>query len=157
MLKKQETDFNISQLILFRCKSSHHVRRLARWRKGERLSRSFKGAWLSGWRLAPGNQRFSVRVRLLAVCRGELSAAIAQPQSNCMSSVWKWLRRVKEIASTFPGFSVILNDRERKPKQIKKLIPKRRYSGLSFVKFQLAFQQLSQWNKFHFKTKLPQI
>ena len=35
------------------------------------------------YRLALGNQRFPVRVRLLAMCRGELSAVIARLMSNC--------------------------------------------------------------------------
>ena len=41
-------------------------------------------AQLSGQRLALGNQRFPVRVRLLAMCRGELSAVIARLMSNCL-------------------------------------------------------------------------
>ena len=44
----------------------------------------FKGAQLSGQRLALGNQRFPVRVRLLTMCRGELPAAIARLMSNCL-------------------------------------------------------------------------
>ena len=43
-----------------------------------------KGAQLSGLRLALGNQRFPVRVRLLAMCRGELSAVIAQLMPKCL-------------------------------------------------------------------------
>ena len=35
-----------------------------------------KGSWLSGQRLAFGNQRFPVQVQLLPMCRGELSAVI---------------------------------------------------------------------------------
>ena len=38
------------------------------------------------YRLALRNQRFPVRVRLLAICRGELSAVIAQLMSKCLSS-----------------------------------------------------------------------
>ena len=43
-----------------------------------------KGTQLSGQRLAFGNKRFPVRVRLLAMCRGELSAVIAWLMSKCM-------------------------------------------------------------------------
>ena len=32
----------------------------------------------------------TVRVGLLAMCRGELSAVIARLMSKCMSSRWKW-------------------------------------------------------------------
>ena len=39
---------------------------------------------LNDQRLAPGNQRFSVRVRLLAMCRSELSAVIAWLMSKCL-------------------------------------------------------------------------
>ena len=43
-----------------------------------------KSAQLGGQRLALGNQRFPVRVRLPAMCRGELSAAIARLMSKCL-------------------------------------------------------------------------
>ena len=49
-----------------------------------------------------GNQRFTVRVRLLALCSGELFAVITWLTSKCLCSGWKWLRGVKEIASSFP-------------------------------------------------------
>ena len=39
---------------------------------------------LCGLRLALGNQKFPVRVRLLAMCRGELSAVIARLMSKCL-------------------------------------------------------------------------
>ena len=42
------------------------------------------GAQLGGQRLALGNQRFPVRVRLPAMCRGELPAAIARLMSKCL-------------------------------------------------------------------------
>ena len=45
---------------------------------------------ISSFRLALGNQRFPVRVRLLAMCRGELSAVIARLMSKCLWSGWKW-------------------------------------------------------------------
>ena len=35
-------------------------------------------------------QRFHVRFRLPAVCRGELSGAITQLMSKCLQSGWKW-------------------------------------------------------------------
>ena len=37
-----------------------------------------------------GNQTFPVRVRLLAMCRGELSVVIARLLSKCLWSRWKW-------------------------------------------------------------------
>ena len=36
------------------------------------------------WRLVLGNQRFPVRVRLLAMCRGELSVVIVRRMSKCL-------------------------------------------------------------------------
>ena len=36
------------------------------------------------------------------MCRGELSAVIAQLMSKCVWSGWKWSRGIKEIASPFP-------------------------------------------------------
>ena len=42
-----------------------------------------KGTQLSRQRLAFGNQRFPVRVRLLAMSRGEPSAVIARLMSKC--------------------------------------------------------------------------
>ena len=44
----------------------------------------------SGQRIVLGNQRFPVRVRLLAMCRGELSAVLARLMSKCLRSGWKW-------------------------------------------------------------------
>ena len=41
-------------------------------------------AYLSGKRLAFGNQRFPVRKWLLAMCRGELSATIVCLMSKCL-------------------------------------------------------------------------
>ena len=48
--------------------------------------------WIVGcsYTIVLGNQRFPVRVRLLAMCRGELSAVIARLMSNCLWSGWKW-------------------------------------------------------------------
>ena len=43
-----------------------------------------KGAYLSGQQLALGNQRFPVRVPLLAMCRGELSVVIAWLMSKSL-------------------------------------------------------------------------
>ena len=48
---------------------------------------------LSGWRLALGNQRFLVRVRLLAMCKGELTAIIARLMFKCLWSWWKPVNR----------------------------------------------------------------
>ena len=54
-----------------------------------------------------GNQKFLVRVRLLPMCRGELSAVIARLMSKCLWSDWKWLWGVKEMPSPFPCSLVI--------------------------------------------------
>ena len=45
---------------------------------GSDLYSERKCAWLSGLQLVPEKQSFPVRVRSLAVCRGEISAAIVQ-------------------------------------------------------------------------------
>ena len=45
--------------------------------------RSIKGAQLGVQRLVLGNQTFPVQVRLLAMCRGELSAIIARLMPKC--------------------------------------------------------------------------
>ena len=52
--------------------------------QSKRLCFMFKDAQLSGQRLALGNQRFPIRVRLLPMCRGELSAIIAQLMCKCL-------------------------------------------------------------------------
>ena len=36
------------------------------------------------------NAKAMVRVRILAMCRGELSAVVAQRMSKCLWSGWKW-------------------------------------------------------------------
>ena len=45
---------------------------------------------------------FPLRVRLLAMRRGELSAGIVPLKFKCLASGWKRYRRVKEITSIFP-------------------------------------------------------
>ena len=48
-----------------------------------------------------GNQWFPVRVWLLAMCRGELSAVIAQLASKGLWNGWKWQKGVRDIVSLF--------------------------------------------------------
>ena len=49
----------------------------------------FKGMQLRGSRLALKNQRFPVEVRLLAMCRGEISAVIALLSvCDCLSACY---------------------------------------------------------------------
>ena len=57
-----------------------------------------KGAQFSTQRLALGNQRFLVRVTLVAMCRGVASAVIARLISKCRGSGWKW-QRVEDICN----------------------------------------------------------
>ena len=46
--------------------------------------------------------RFPVSVRLLAMCRGKISAVMSNClMSNCLWSGWKWWWGVKEIPSSF--------------------------------------------------------
>ena len=63
--------------------SSKHLR--------QRLKADFEGGYLNGEWLVLGNQRFPLRVvRLLSICRGELSTIIARVMSKCVWSGWKW-------------------------------------------------------------------
>ena len=50
---------------------------------------------INSYRLALRNQRFLVRVRLLAICRGEVSTVIAHLMPKCLRSRWKcrWIYR----------------------------------------------------------------
>ena len=48
------------------------------------LTAGDKGAQLSGKRFALGSQRFPVRVQMLAMFRGELTAVIARLMSKCL-------------------------------------------------------------------------
>ena len=57
-----------------------------------------KGAQFSTQRLALGNQRFLVRVTLVAMCRSVASAVIARLISKCRGSGWKW-QRVEDICN----------------------------------------------------------
>ena len=66
-----------------------------------------------------GNQRFSVRVQLLAMCIGELSAVIARLMSKRLWSGWKWQWGVKEMPSPFPC-SLVIRERSWKKTQIEK-------------------------------------
>ena len=59
-----------------------------------------KGAQFSTQRLALGNQRFLVRVMLVAMCRGVASAVIFRLISKCRGSGWKW-QRVEDICNFF--------------------------------------------------------
>ena len=77
----------------------------------------------SCWRLALGNQRFAVWVRLLTICRGELSAVIDQLMSKCLWSRWKWLWRINGMLSHFPCSPVIRECLWNKT-QIKRIIYK---------------------------------
>ena len=45
---------------------------------------------ISGYRLAIENQKFPVRVRLLVLCGGELSAVITWLMPECLRSELKW-------------------------------------------------------------------
>ena len=54
------------------------------------LKQTSQGAYLSDQRLALGNQRFSVWVQLLVMCRGELSVVITWLMFKCLWSGWKW-------------------------------------------------------------------
>ena len=49
-----------------------------------------------------GNQRFLVRVRLLAICRSERFAGIAQLLSKCLWSRRNWYWGIKEMPSPLP-------------------------------------------------------
>ena len=51
---------------------------------GDMSKNEHQGTQLDGQRLALGNQRFLVRVRLPTMCRGELSAVIARLMSKCL-------------------------------------------------------------------------
>ena len=75
------------------------------------------------------NQKFPARVRLLAMCRGGLSAATARLMSKYLWSGWKWYSGVKEIPSPFPCSPVIrecswkksqIGKKTRKTKRTKK-------------------------------------
>ena len=57
--------------------------------------------------LALRNQEFPVRVRLLPICRDELSVVITRLMSKCLWSGWKWLWGVKEMHFPFPCSPVI--------------------------------------------------
>ena len=57
-----------------------------------------------------------VLVKLLVMCRGELSAVIAQPMSKCLWSGWKWQWGVKKCPSPSPAVLWFVNVRERKPR-----------------------------------------
>ena len=70
--------------------------------RGRSVVVSVLGMELSGKWIALRNKRFPVRLRLLAMCRGELPAVIARLMSKCLWIRWKWQRRVKEITSSFP-------------------------------------------------------
>ena len=107
------------------------------------------------------SQRFPVRVRLLAMWRGELSPVITQLMSNCLWSGWKWKWGVKGMPSRFPCSPVIC-ECSWKETQIKK---KRslRLKWLSrcckdFIIFSLfsPFIHCHYWFSFHicFFTKL---
>ena len=50
---------------------------------------------INSYRLALRNQRFLFRVRLLAICRGEVSTAIAHLMPKCLQSRWncRWIYR----------------------------------------------------------------
>ena len=69
---------------LFKCE----IRRLKRQSRFLRITlyflSHFKGAYVSGQRLALGNQKFPIRAWLLAMCRAELSAVTARLMSKCL-------------------------------------------------------------------------
>ena len=52
-------------------------------------------------------RRLPVRVRLLAMCRGEPPTINARPMPKRRRSGWKWYWGVKEMPSPFPGSPVI--------------------------------------------------
>ena len=65
-----------------------------------------------------GNQRFLVRVRLLAICRSERFAGIAQQLSKCLWSRRNWYCAIKEMP--FPCIPVIREYSWKKTKIQKK-------------------------------------
>lgn len=46
---------------------------------------------------------FPIRVRLLGMCKGELSAKIAKIMAKYLSSSWKWQKRDKEKPPLSPA------------------------------------------------------
>ena len=65
--------------------------------------------------VALGNQRCPVRVRLLAMCRGELSAVIARLMSNCEAG-GSGSEELKKCPPPSPAVLWFVNVCERKPR-----------------------------------------
>ena len=53
------------------------------------------------------SEGFPVQVRLLAMCKGELSAMITRLMSKCLWSRWKWQWGVNEMLSSSPCSPVV--------------------------------------------------
>ena len=60
------------------------------WKNGAKKQVGVESIKHEATEVLVGNQRFPVRIRLLAMCRGELSAVIARLISQCLWSEWKW-------------------------------------------------------------------
>ena len=78
-------------------------------------------AQISGQRLALGNQRILVRVRLLAKCRGELSVVITRPMPKCLEAGGNGSEELKKCPPLSLAVLRIVNGREGKPRWKKEM------------------------------------
>ena len=81
-LEKRENASRRHQLLCILTRLSHNRNIILFFYQNNLILVQLKSEQLSGQLLAFGNQMFSVRVRLLAICRGELSPVISHKASK---------------------------------------------------------------------------